>query len=45
MFQAKVAEVEQESACFLLFGWQLDVNTGSTELLFEIRLPAAWGEG
>jgi hypothetical protein len=39
VFQAKVAEVEQESAYFLLFGRQLSRGGVTSEVWVEVRLP------
>jgi hypothetical protein len=39
VFQAKVAEVEVESAYFLLFGRQLSRGGGVSEVWVEVRLP------
>jgi hypothetical protein len=40
VFQAKVAEVESESAYFLLFGRQLSRGGGVSEVWVEVRLPS-----
>ena len=39
VFQTKVAEVEQESAYFLLFGRQLSRGGNTSEVWVEVRLP------
>ena len=39
VFQDKIAEVEQESPYFLLFGRELSNNSGLSRIWVEVRLP------